>query len=207
MQVTFNMSGHVISLPDNVVDLAKKFSSNMMDEHELLALAAACTLAPANEYTIAVEIGTYLGNTAVFLAKVLRELGRYMPVLSIDAFHRVQSDPLNPQGILSEYLHNIRENGVEDVCMPLLALSADAARVVPAAIGLLIIDGGHSYEVARADLELYTPKIQQGGIFFMDDYGSAYPDVVRAVDRFFLSPSCRFRILHQSYFIIAGPAD
>lgn len=207
MQVAFNTSGHVVDLPDEVADLAKRFSSNMMDEHELLTLAAASALAPANEYTIVVEIGTYLGNTAVFLANVLRELGRRLPVLSIDAFHRAQPDMLNPRGELLQYLDNIRANGVEDVCIPLIALSANAARVVPQEIGLLIIDGGHSYEVANADLELYTPKVQQDGIVFIDDYGSAYPGVVRAVDRFFSSPSCRFRILHQSYFVIAGPAD
>jgi Methyltransferase domain len=203
MQVIMNPSGLAIELPDKVGDLAKTFSSGMMDEHELTILAAASALAPANKHSIAVEIGTYVGATAVFLAKVLRELDRQMPILSIDAFSRVQPDALNPQGNLSEYLDNIKANSVEGVCMPMVALSADAAVMVPSRIGLLIVDGGHAYPIVNSDLELYTPKVQEGGVLFVDDYGPAYPEVVKVVDRFFSAPNCPFSILHKSSFVVA----
>jgi hypothetical protein len=158
MEVILNPSRLTIELPDKVGDLAKAFSSGMMDEDELKILAAASTLAPVFPHVIAVEIGTYVGATAVFLATVLRELGRQMPILSIDAFSRVQPDALNPQGNLSEYLDNIKAYSFESVCMPLVALSADAAVMVPSRIGLLIVDGGHAYPIVNSDLELYTPK-------------------------------------------------
>ena len=203
MQVILNPSGLTIELPDKVGDLAKAFSSDMMDEDELKILAAASTLAPVFPHVIAVEIGTYVGATAVFLATVLRELGRQMPILSIDAFSRVQPDALNPQGNLSEYLDNIKAYSVEGVCMPLVALSADAAVMVPSRIGLLIVDGGHAYPIVNSDLELYTPKIPEGGILFLDDYGPAYPEVVKAADRFFSVPNGSFSILHKSSFVVA----
>src|SRR5258708_28025552 len=108
MQVTLDPSGVTIELPDKIGDLAKAFSSGMMDDNELKILAAASTLVPVFPQVIAVEIGTYVGATAVFLATVLRELGREMPILSIDAFSRVQSDALNPQAIYSLIWRTLR---------------------------------------------------------------------------------------------------
>ena len=49
-------------------------------------------------------------------------------------------------------------------------------------IGVLVIDGAHHYEAVRADLELYVPKVVPGGYVFLDDYGPAYPDVIRAIE-------------------------
>jgi hypothetical protein len=203
MQVVLNVSGRAVDLPDRVGDLAKAFGSAMMDENELTVLAAAAAVVPVATDGIIVEIGTYVGATAVFLAQVLRELDRRMPILSIDAFSRVQPDAFNPQGNLAAYLDNIKANAVEGVCMPLVALSADAAVIVPSRIGMLIVDGGHTFPIVSSDLEFYTPKILHGGMLFIDDYGPAYPDVVTAVDQFFSSPDCRFSIVHKTSFVVA----
>jgi predicted O-methyltransferase YrrM len=203
VQIVLNSSGDVIQIPDRICDLSEAFSSVMMDQQELRVLAAACTLLPIHEEAIVVEIGTYIGNTAVFLAKVLKELSRPMPIMSIDAFDRVTPDALNPQGVLSAYLENIRTNALEDVCMALVAFSADAAAVVADKIGLLLIDGGHTYPVVKTDLELYTPKVVQNGIVFIDDYGPAYPDVVRAANDFFSENDGLFHLLHIASFIVA----
>ena len=147
MQVVLNVSGRAVDLPDRVGDLAKAFGSAMMDENELTILAAAAAVVPVATDGIIVEIGTYVGVTAVFLAQVLGELNRRMPILSIDAFSRVQPDAFNPQGNLAAYLDNIKANVVEGVCIPLVALSADAAVIVASRIGLLIVDGGHTFPI------------------------------------------------------------
>jgi Methyltransferase domain len=129
-------------------------------------------------------------------------LGKQVPILSIDPFERVQPDSLNPQGIYSAYLENIRKHNVESSCLPLAAFSQDAAPVVPDKIGVLVVDGGHHYPVVNKDLALYGPKLLDGGFIFIDDYGTSYPDVVRAVDEYFVAGS-QFTILHKAYFIVA----
>jgi hypothetical protein len=109
---------------------------------------------------------------------------------------------MNPQGHYAAYLENVTAAGFEDRCLPLVAFSRDAAAVVPARIGLLVIDGSHHYPAVRADFELYAPKMLPGGLIFVDDYTSGYPDVVRATDEF-LAAERTFERLHQTYFVIA----
>jgi hypothetical protein len=152
MIVTFRPSGFKVDVPDRVLDLAQEFRSEMMDAHELLYLAAALAAYPWDVDAIIVEIGTFVGRTAVFMAKVMQELGRRVPVLSIDPFERAQPDPLNPQGVYAAYVANIQASGVGHVCLPLVAFSRDAAGVVPEKIGVLVVDGAHHYEAARHDL-------------------------------------------------------
>ena len=129
-------------------------------------------------------------------------MGRQMPILSIDPFDRVTPDPGNPQGSYTRYLANIRDSGLDHVCLPLVAFSQDAAPVVPANIGVLIVDGSHHYPNVKQDLELYLPKVVSGGIIFVDDYIPAYAGVMRAIDETF-TPESPFSILHKTYFVIA----
>jgi hypothetical protein len=202
MKLRFDPSGVVVELPDAVQPLCEQFASVMMDANELLHLAATLVAYPPNQEAIVVEIGSYIGMTTVFMAKVLKLLGRQTPILSIDPFERVQPDALNPQGVYSAYVQNTAAHGVASVCLPLAAFSQDAAPVVPATAGVLVVDGGHHYPVVSDDLKLYIPKVRSKGLVFIDDYGPAYPDVMRAVDEYFTG-SRSFGILHKSHFVIA----
>jgi len=197
----FTPSQVEVELPETVMALAKQFRSEMMDEGELAHLAACLALSPWTGKEIVVEIGTYIGITAAFLAKTLRLLGREGgKILSIDPFERLPQEELNAQGSYSKYLETISKNMVEDICLPLIALSGQAAPVVPEKIGLLIVDGSHLFPGVMQDLELYSPKVVPGGIVFLDDYVPPYPGVQRAIDEFF-TPDKPWSILHKTYFV------
>ena len=114
----------------------------------------------------------------------------------------VPVDPINPRGAYAAYLETVRHHGVADVCLPLVAFSKDAARVVPATVGVLVVDGGHDYPVVSRDLALYAPKVRPGGFILVDDYIDAYPGVQQAVQEYFVAPR-PFTIVHQGYFVIA----
>ena len=136
------------------------------------------------------------------MTKVLACLGHRVPILSIDPFERATPDAMNPQGSYGAYLDTIRQHHADDVCLPLVAFSKDAAPVVPDTIGVLVVDGGHHYPIVREDLELYAPKVRPGGFVFVDDYSASFPGVMRAVDEYFVEPR-PFTIVHQSYFVVA----
>jgi hypothetical protein len=51
-------------------------------------------------------------------------------------------------------------------------------------IDILYVDGDHSYESVSRDLELYHPKIKEGGVLGGHDYGKAHPETIKAVDEF-----------------------
>lgn len=201
MRLTFTPSGYEVNLPNVIQELAEAHSSEMMDASELLYLAGTLTAYHWPADAIVVEIGTYIGKTAVFMAKVLRLLQKQVPVLSIDPFERAQPDPGNPQGVYSAYLKTIRDAQCEDVCFPLVAFSQKAAPVVPERIGVLVVDGSHHYPAVQKDLELYGPKVLPNGLIFIDDYISAYPGVVRAVDEY-LAGGAPFMVLHKTYFVV-----
>ena len=49
----------------------------------------------------------------------------------------------------------------------------------------MYIDGNHTYEVFKKDLEGYVPKIKHGGIISGHDYCDFWPGVPRALDEYF----------------------
>lgn len=70
--------------------------------------------------------------------------------------------------------------------------SADAARNFPDEyFDLIYIDGDHSYEGCKSDLEVWWPKVKKGRFFLGDDYSRQHApmtgmkfEVIRAVDEF-----------------------
>jgi predicted O-methyltransferase YrrM len=205
MPVTF-ASGMAVDLPPSVEALAEEHATSMLDASELFHLAGALALMPVRgEAGLVAEIGAYRGRTTVFMARVLRELGKRAAILSIDPFEGARRDALNPKGSLGAWLKAVRAAGFEDVCIPIVSTSRVAAAAVPGALGVLVVDGDHRYESVAADLALYGPKLLPGGLCFVDDYAPPYTGVERAVDEFF-ERSREFTILHRSYFVVARKA-
>lgn len=202
IDVAFNQSGQRVHLSGAVQGWAAALASGMMDSGELTYLAAALSVYPWDGRSLVVEIGAYVGSTSAFMAKVLQDLGHRVPILSIDPFERAVPGPADPQGVYAAYLRTIQEHRVGDVCLPLVAFSKDAAPVVPDAIGVLVVDGGHEHSVVQGDLRDYAPKVRPGGFVFVDDYSDAFPGVRRAVDEYFVE-TCPFTIVHKSYFVVA----
>ena len=56
---------------------------------------------------------------------------------------------------------------------------------IPAALDVLFIDGDHTYEGVKADLNNYAPLVKSGGRIILHDVVSAYdPGVRQALDEF-----------------------
>lgn len=60
-----------------------------------------------------------------------------------------------------------------------------AMTYIPGELDLVFIDGDHSYEGVKADIEAWLPKVRRGGILAGHDYYTRWPGVVRAVDEAF----------------------
>ena len=202
--IKFNVSGNSIVLDQQSVDLANAAGSEMMDACELVYLAATLKAAKLSDRDIVVEIGAYIGNTAVFIHRILNYLANTRtPVLSIDPFERCNPDEVNPQGVLQKYLQNVLDAGAASRCFPLVGFSHDVHMIIPEKIGVLIVDGDHRYEGVKNDLLFYSSKVRHGGMLFIDDYNEkSYPDVFRAFNEF-VDARPDYRLLHKSWFAIA----
>ena len=63
--------------------------------------------------------------------------------------------------------------------------SDGAATLIPNGLDFVYIDGNHTYEYVKSDIETYYPKITDHGVLSGHDFGRAYNgDVVRAVVEF-----------------------
>lgn len=49
-------------------------------------------------------------------------------------------------------------------------------------VGMVIVDGGHSYEVCKSDTQKALKLVKPGGVIVWDEYGSYWPGVKRVVE-------------------------
>jgi hypothetical protein len=95
-------------------------------------------------------------------------------------------------------------------CVPMEMSSAEASASFPAAsVDAAYLDGDHSYEFVKSDLEHWFPKVKKGGFLCGHDYlhggkeKDAWPGVTKAVDEFVASHGLPSPILFDdsSYLI------
>ena len=67
----------------------------------------------------------------------------------------------------------VHEAGLEDTVILMVTTSPQAARVWSTPLGMVFIDGGHSFEAAETDLAGWAPKVAPGGILAIHDL---FPD-------------------------------
>jgi predicted O-methyltransferase YrrM len=151
-----------------------------------------------------VEIGSAWGRSTIVLAHGSKQAGREKVVAIdphtgdpryLDADARQAAPPsaaaagalqLPPDSqefsSLPAFQANVRQFGVDDWVVPVVAPSTEAARTLPATpIRLLFIDGLHSYEGVHADIADWLPRVISRGIVVFDDYFNDKPEVgVRA---------------------------
>ncbi len=106
-----------------------------------------------------VEIGSYKGRSTAALAAGC--LGRNdRKVFAVD--------PLPPEG-QAVFLKNLGDLGLLDRVNPLFSKSAEAAASWKEPISVLFIDGDHSYESVRQDLEHWRSHVCPHGLIIFHD--------------------------------------
>jgi len=56
-----------------------------------------------------------------------------------------------------------------------------ADRFKPRSVDCIFIDGDHTYQGVRSDIQLYVPFVKPGGYIFFDDYSTDFKGVMRAL--------------------------
>lgn len=128
-----------------------------------------------------VEIGSYLGASACFLAAGLKKSGRDGAVYCIDTWSN-EAMSEGARDTMQEFLANTRD--FLQRIVPMRGWSSDVVAALSRqrlAIDLLFIDGDHSYESCLADWHGYSALLSQNSIVVMHDIGWA-EGVKRVVD-------------------------
>lgn len=142
---------------------------------------------PADQ--VIVELGAYQGRSTCYLATGSAG-GNRAQVLSIDPW--TTGTVAGPKGRPVLYLDPATEAayhkhlaacGVADLVTPLRGFSQQVP-LPGQPVGLLWIDGDHSYGAVKADIRRWTPLVAAGGHVVFDDYRRHSRGVDRAVREF-----------------------
>ena len=157
------------------IDAIKGF----LDPLEGRELYARCLAAAEIGPTL--EIGSYCGKSTVYLGEACRRSGR--------SLYAVDHHRGSEEHQLGEFYHDpevfdsaiglvdtfklfrqtLRDANLEQVVVPIVAATRVVARDWGTPLGMVFIDGGHSFEAAQADYDCWAPHILAGGILAIHD--------------------------------------
>lgn len=136
---------------------------------------------------VLVEIGVFEGKSAIFMASEIKKSGKLLNFYAIDPWIMMRDEKGDIYGCsFLDFQHNAELCDVGDYVTPIKDFSVEAAKVFAnETVRFVFIDGEHSYEAVKADIEAWLPKIVPGGIIAGHDYNNCWPGVKKAVDEFF----------------------
>lgn len=140
---------------------------------------------------IIVEIGSYIGQSTMMFADEAKL------VISVDPFmnnYDPNDDACHAADIPTEVYQKFLENtsSYENISH-IKMISDDAVKVLEnLKIDMLYIDGVHTYDQVKKDIENYKHIIKPGGLICGHDYTSHFQGVMNAVDEAFGKPDLIF---------------
>lgn len=150
----------------------------------MMALADFAAQVPGDQEIV--EIGVFHGRTALQLAWGARQ-GQRAHVTAIDLWDmpgNTYGPPFTEESTRRWAHHHVRNLGYSRDITLVQGFSHDvAARYEGLPVGLLFVDGDHSKQGARRDIESWAPHLAPGARIAVDDYGHPdWPGVKQAVD-------------------------
>jgi predicted O-methyltransferase YrrM len=137
---------------------------------------------------VCVELGTWLGASAIPVARSIRRWGGTLTCVDTWAGElNEDGGSITTQGpiMLGSCARAMVEAGVSANVRLVPATTAAVARTWSEPIDFLYIDADHSEAGVMADLEAWVPHVRLGGLIVGDDYGNlSFPGVKRAWDAF-----------------------
>lgn len=168
------------SMPRSAREVARRARGFLSEAEGLLLFSLA---AEASARAPCLEVGSYCGKSAVYLASGCRGAGAN-PLFAVDhhggspeqqpgqPYHDPElfDSRLQRVSTFGPFLATLREAGLEDWVIPVVTTSARLSRHWPGLqLSLVFIDGGHSEEDVRVDVEGWAPRVAGGGYLCMHD--------------------------------------
>ena len=119
---------------------------------------------------VIVEIGSWKGKSTICLSKGSKR-GNQVKIYAIDPHtgDSKQRERLGKVWTFEEFERNIKSVEDDDVVIPIVKTSEEAAENFKEPVELIFIDGAHEYELIKLDFNLWFPKVIEGGIMAFHD--------------------------------------
>lgn len=133
---------------------------------------------------VCVELGTWLGASAVPVARSVRRWGGTLTCVDTWAGDVYRAGDTQPPLMLMSCARNVVAAGVSANVRFVAAPTLEAARSWTQPIDYLYVDADHTYDAVLADLLAWLPHVKPGGLIAGDDYGHRlFPGVRTAWDQ------------------------
>jgi len=130
-----------------------------------------------------VEIGSGTGGSMIALATGADK----SELVCVDPFEPYDEENYNglatgvTEGDEGEFWRNADIFGYRELVSNIRKYSdLGAAELEDGSCDLVYVDGNHSYDIVKSDLELYWPKVRKGGVLVGHDYTTRFPGVIKA---------------------------
>jgi hypothetical protein len=150
-----------------------------------LAKQAMVTAKLQGRSPIAVEVGSWAGETALVLAPYFTQL------YCVDHFLGNVGTRLDPavtnltdEKVFTVFCQNMGFKLLGTV-FPCVGKSLTWAANWPSMVDFIFLDADHEYEGLKADIQAWTPYLRDGGIVCGHDYSEHFPGVKQAVSECF----------------------
>lgn len=142
-----------------------------------------------------IELGTFLGRSAAFMAQKIKESGKKIDFITIDLFEADENNdhrqyfPKNSANmdVFDVACDNMTKCNVRDYVTIVkgesIALAPLIKNEMRREINFIFIDASHTYKGVKTDIETFLPLMAPGSIMAGHDYN--LPEVKRAVDEKF----------------------
>lgn len=144
-----------------------------------------------------VEIGTWLGKSASYMAVEIENSGKNIRFDCVDTWrgsdeHKQWQEVVNDT-LYQTFLKNIEP--VKQYINPIRKPSREASLLYDdCSLDFVFIDAAHDYENVKNDIELWYPKVKSGGVLAGHDYEPTWKGLIQAVDEFILNNQYKLTI-------------
>lgn len=139
----------------------------------------------AADAKVAVEIGSFRGKSAAYIASGLPANGKLFCVDPWQDSAQVREKQYSVAGNLQRFVENIEACGFTKKVTPLQGFSEDVSATWVGKIDMMHIDGGHDYDEVLTDIRCWMPHMRPGGVMLFDDWSSRFPGIDDAVHDMF----------------------
>ena len=152
------------------------------------------------------EVGSFLGESAAFLAVELKNAGKHMTKIHcIDVWDNIgnveYSKYIGATDPMEAFMNNLKP--VIEHIVPIRSLSSEAAvNFRDGTVDAVFIDACHEYDSVRLDIEAWWPKMKKGNNMVFGGHDFGWVGVRRAVGEFFGQKSISIHTTNQSWFVI-----
>jgi len=152
---------------------------------------------------VGVEIGTYEGSNAHNMLRTNQKIKMLYLVdpYEIYAKYKNDADPITSMG--SSHIEDVfikaqnKLKKYEERLFFIRKYSNDAVNDIPEKIDFIYIDGNHSYDFVKQDIDLFFNKVKDGGVIGGHDYDESFPGVIKAAKEF--SKKHNYKLYQSEY--------